>query len=120
MIVFALLAGLVMFNTIRLAIYSNREEIGVMRVVGASNASCAARSSWKACSAARSPPSSRSSSPRRSLFRRRPYLNVFIPGMNIFQYFATHIVQLFLYMLLFGVALGGLSSFVSVKRYLKN
>ena len=33
----ALVAGLVMFNTIRLAIYSNREEIGVMRVVGASN-----------------------------------------------------------------------------------
>ncbi len=33
----ALVAGLVMFNTIRLAIYSNRDEIGVMRVVGASN-----------------------------------------------------------------------------------
>ena len=34
----ALTAALVIFNTISLAIYSNREEIGIMRLVGASNA----------------------------------------------------------------------------------
>ena len=32
-----IIAGLVIFNTIRIAIYSNRDEIGIMRVVGASN-----------------------------------------------------------------------------------
>ncbi|MFH0890655.1 MAG: permease-like cell division protein FtsX, partial [Candidatus Liptonbacteria bacterium] len=37
-IMLAFLAGLVVFNTIRLAIYSNRDEIFVMRSVGASNA----------------------------------------------------------------------------------
>ncbi|MDP3997454.1 MAG: permease-like cell division protein FtsX [Candidatus Andersenbacteria bacterium] len=35
-IVFALLAVLIMFNTVRLAIYSFREEIDIMRLVGAS------------------------------------------------------------------------------------
>jgi hypothetical protein len=49
-----------------------------------------------------------------------PYLNVFIPDLNIFQYFWTHILPLFFYTLLFAIVLGGLSSFIAVKRYLKN
>lgn len=49
-----------------------------------------------------------------------PGLNDFIQGLNIFHYFYTHIVQLFLYQLLFGVAIGSLSSFWAVRRYLKN
>jgi len=120
MIVFALLAGLVVFNTIRLAIYSNREEIGVMRVVGASNALVRGPFVVEGvlCGAIAAVLALIVSAP--ILYVVDPYLNVFIPGMNLFQYFATHVVQLFLYMLLFGVALGGLSSFVSVKRYLKN
>ena len=36
-VIFALLAVLIMFNTVRLAIYSFREEIDIMRLVGASN-----------------------------------------------------------------------------------
>lgn len=120
MIVFALLAGLVVFNTIRLAIYANREEIGVMRVVGASNALvrgpfvvegslCGAIAAFVALAI---------STP--ILFAIDPYLNVFIPGMNLFQYFLSHLFLLFVYLLLFGIVLGAVSSFVAVRRYLKN
>jgi cell division transport system permease protein len=116
----ALVAGLVMFNTIRLAIYSNREEIGVMRVVGASNSLVRGPfvvegMLWGLIAAIISvvvfAP---------ALYFTSPYLNEFIPGLNIFQYFYTHIIQLFLYELLFGVIIGALSSFWAVRRYLRN
>ncbi|MDR3582324.1 MAG: permease-like cell division protein FtsX [Candidatus Pacebacteria bacterium] len=117
----ALIAGLVVFNTIRLAIYSNRDEIGVMRVVGASNSLVRGPYIvegvfWGAIAAVISlvlvAP---------VLWLVSPYLGGdFIPGLNIFQYFYTHIVQLFLYQLLFGVLIGMFSSFWAVQRYLKN
>lgn len=37
-IIFAAIAGLMVFNTLRVAIYSQREEIGIMKLVGASDA----------------------------------------------------------------------------------
>jgi len=116
----ALVAGLVMFNTIRLAIYSNREEIGVMRVVGASNSLVRGPfvvegMLWGLIAAVISVAVFAP-----ALYFVSPYLNEFIPGLNIFQYFYTHIVQLFVYELLFGVIIGGLSSFWAVRRYLKN
>ncbi len=120
MIVFALLAGLVVFNTIRLAIYANREEIGIMRVVGASNA--LVRGPYVVegmlCGAISAIVALAISTP--ILYAVNPYLNVFIPGMNLFQYFGAHAVALFCYLLLFGIALGGASSFIAVRRYLKN
>ncbi len=120
MIVFAFLAGLVVFNTIRLAIYSNREEIGVMRVVGASNA--LVRGPYVVegtlCGAIAAILALVISTP--IIFVVDPYLNVFIPGMNLFHYFLSHFFSLFLYNLLFGVVLGAFSSFIAVRRYLKN
>jgi cell division transport system permease protein len=116
----ALIAGLVVFNTIRLAIYSNREEIGVMRVVGASNS--LVRGPYVVegmiCGAIAAVASLILAAP--ALYFASPYLNVFIPGLDIFQYFYTHIVRLLIYELLFGIVIGGLSSFIAVRRYLKN
>ncbi len=36
-IVFTIIAGLIVFNTVRVAIYTHREEIGMMKLVGATN-----------------------------------------------------------------------------------
>jgi cell division transport system permease protein len=119
-IILALIAGLVVFNTIRLAIYSNRDEIGVMRVVGASNA--LVRGPYVVegmiCGAIAALASLVFAVP--ALYLISPYLDILIPGLGIFHYFYAHIFQFLLYELLFGVVIGALSSFFAVRRYLRN
>lgn len=119
-IVLVLLAGLVVFNTIRLSIYSSREEIGIMRVVGASNS--LVRGPFVVdgmlCGAIAAVVSMVIIAP--TLYFISPYLNYFIPGLNLFRYFYTHLLQLSLYELLFGILVAGFSSFFAVRRYLRN
>lgn len=114
-----LMAVLVTFNTIRLAIYANREEIRIMKLVGA-----------------------------RRRFIRGPYLvegalygifsaiivvalfypilagvgnrlERFFGGTNIFDYYASNWWQVLLILMIAGVLLGVISSSIAVKRYLK-
>jgi len=116
---FSIIAILVAFNTIWLAMYSNRDEIGIMRLVGASNS-----------------------------YIRGPYIVegiiygilaallsiiitiplILIAGpwaekitaeVSLETYFFTNFLKLTLYQLLFGIILGGLSSFIALRRYLK-
>ena len=118
-IILGIVAVLVAFNTIRLAIYSTREEIEVMRLVGASNwfirgpfvvqgvivGIVAAFISLLLFIPA-------------TLFLAGPLENL-ISGFNIFQYFLSNIFVIFLVQLLVGVILGMISSAIAVRRYLK-
>jgi cell division transport system permease protein len=110
---------IIMFNTIRLAIYTAREEIAVMRLVGASN-----------------------------LYIRGPFvvegviygvfssivaMVLFYPitfwlgdatvnffgGINLFEYYIQNFAQIFLTILISGVLLGSISSYLAVRKYLK-
>jgi cell division transport system permease protein len=120
MIFLALIAGLVVFNTVRLAIYSNRDEIGIERVVGASN--ILVRGPYMVegviCGAIAAIAAIIIATP--ITYFISPYLNVFIPDLNIFQYFYTHFLQFLLYEILFGAVIGGLSSFIAVRKYLRD
>jgi len=118
-IVLAAIAILVTLNTIMLTIYSTRDEIGVMRLVGASNkfirgpyivqgilyGVLAAVLSLVLVA------------PLIAL--ANPYINVLIPEMNLQAYFYSHLPKLFLYQLFFGIVLGTVSSGIAVRKYLK-
>ncbi|MEK7110729.1 MAG: permease-like cell division protein FtsX [Patescibacteria group bacterium] len=119
-IVLALIAGLVVFNTIRLAIYSSRDEIGVMRAVGASNSLVRGPFMVEGVIAGVLSAVVSIIVTAPIAYAVSPYFSVFIPGLNIFRYFYTNLLSLFGYQLLFGIGVGALSSFVAVRRYLKN
>jgi cell division transport system permease protein len=114
-----LVAILVAFNTILLGIYSNREEISIMRLVGASN--LFVRGPFvimgiiygfitALLSLLISIP---------IVFFASPYLKVFIPQMDLVGYFTSHLFSLLLYQILFGVGIGVISSFIAIRRYLR-
>lgn len=118
-IIFGLASLLIAFNTIRLAIYTARDEIGVMNLVGAS--------AW---------------------YVRGPFViagvlygvvsgifvllvlypvviwlgpgsEQFLGSFNVFTYFVSHFPLLLLIVMGTGIGLGSLSSFLAVRRYLR-
>lgn len=117
--VFILMSCMIVYNTIRLAIFVYRDEIAVMKLVGASN-----------------------------MFIRGPFIVeailyafvatlvtlvfyypatlwvtkktvFFFEGMNIHSYFVSHIFELIGILLLSGVVLAVISSLLAVRKYLR-
>ncbi|MEK7113516.1 MAG: permease-like cell division protein FtsX [Patescibacteria group bacterium] len=108
---------IITFNTIRLTIFISKEEIGVMRLVGASKMRV------------RGP----------SMIEGAIYgtvstivtLLIFLPltyylsknmtsflGLNIYEYYISHLLQISVVILLSGVLLGVISSFIAIRKYL--
>ncbi len=117
--VLALLAILVTFNTIRLAIYNWRNEIGVMKLVGASNwyvrgpflvegvlygVSAALISILVVFPL---------------VYFLSPKLAVFMPGVNLWGFLGANLLSILGLQFFIGIALGVLSSIVAIRRYLE-
>lgn len=118
-LVLAFIAVMVTFNTIRLTIYNQKSEIEIMRLVGGSN--------WHI---------------------KAPYLiegglygifsatiailvfyptlwfisskmGVLIPGISLIGYFVSNVFEFVPLLLVMGVALGVISSYIAIRRFLK-
>lgn len=117
-LVFVLIAILVTLNTMQLAIYTSKEEISVMRLVGAGN--------WYI----RGP--FIVSGVMAGFLASLMVLVVFYPitawvgektadflaGINLFTYYKQNFLQIAAISIGIGIALGGISSLLSVRRYL--
>jgi cell division transport system permease protein len=118
-VLMALIAGIVVYNTIRLAIYSNRDEIGIMRLVGASNP--LVRGPYVVEGMIQGALAAVVSlilvAPL--LYALSPGLSRFIPELNLFEYYLSNLLTLFFYQVLLGLVIGSVSSFVAVRRYLR-
>lgn len=118
-ILLAGIAFLVAFNTIRMAIYTSREEIKIMKLVGASN--------WY------------TSGPflvegfLHGFFASVVALIIFFPltywlgpkaelffgGSDLYVYYVTHLLEFFLVLFLIGIVIGIMSSSIAIRRYLR-
>ncbi len=118
-LIFGFVAFLVAFNTVRLAIYSSREEITVMKLVGASN--WFVRGPFLTEGVVHGLVASAFSFmiivPGISFLG--PKLFGFLPEINLTQYFYNNFFQILLIQTAAGVVLGVFSSWVAVRKYLK-
>jgi cell division transport system permease protein len=115
----SVISVLVTLNTIILTIYSTREEIGVMSLVGASNKFI--RGTYLVQGALYGFAAAIFSMVLMAplIFVASPYIKVLMPEMNLLAYFYGNLPALLGYQLLFGVVLGSFSSAIAVRKYLK-
>ena len=118
-LVLALVSILVTFNTIRLAIYSSRDEIEVMRLVGASNRFASGPFIVEGA--------------MYGFFSALIAMIIFYPiivwvdpkiasvfsGVSLFRYYIDNFGQIFAILLGIGVLICSVSSLIAVRRYLK-
>ena len=117
--VLAVIAILVTFNTIRLTIYNHKQEIEIMRLVGGSywhvKAPYLIEGGLYGLFASLVTivifyP---------SLYAISSKFGVLMPGINILAYFGSNALQYISIILLAGILLGVLSSFVAIRRFLR-
>lgn len=110
---------LITFNTLRLVIYMSRDEISVMKLVGASNRHIkgpffVAGSIYGFLSAIIT----------LLIFYLLTYwlgknATEFLDGLNMFNYYISNFGEIFLIIVGSGVAIGALSSYLAVRKYLR-
>jgi cell division transport system permease protein len=118
-LILAVIAVLVTFNTIRLTIFNQKQEIEIMRLVGASNwhirgpylvegglyglfAALAALAIFYP-----------------AVFFISEKISSFTPDINLSSYFFGGIAQIFLLVIVLGIFLGVTSSFIAIRKHLK-
>ena len=119
-IIFILISIIVTFNTIKLTIFMARDEISVMRLVGASNTYVKGPFiiSGLLCGII-------SAVIILILFALitfaiNHYYGSYFVGFNLFKYYILHFLQIFAVIFGSGIILGSLASYLATQKYLKN
>jgi len=117
--VLAVIAVLVTFNTIRLTIYNQRQEIEIMKLVGGSNWYIKAPFLVEGGLYGAFAASVTAVVFYPALFFISPKISTLMPGVSLMSYFTANMLQ-FLFMVFFvGILLGVVSSLVAIRRFLK-
>lgn len=117
--VLAAIAVLVTFNTIRLTIYNQRQEIEIMKLVGGSNWHIKAPYLVEGGLYGAFAATVTAVIFYPTLFLISPKIESLMPGVSLISYFLSNIFQFSVLILFVGVSLGVVSSMVAIRRFLK-
>lgn len=120
-IIFVLISVIMMYNTIRIAIYSHREELGIMKLVGATNWFIRAPFILESLIYALIASTASLALLAAIVFSLAPYVNGFFTGYNfsLNLFFINNLWLIVVGQLLFSTILAIGSSMLSIGRYLR-
>lgn len=118
-LVLAILAILVAFNTVRLGIFNLRKEISIMRLVGASNWLIRGPFIIQGVIAALLATLITISIFGFASYLIAPKIGVLIAGFDLFEYFKSNLGIIILIQLVSALGLGTVPSFIAIRKYLK-
>ncbi len=111
-------AALIIFNTIKLAIHSNRDEIGIMRLVGASNYFIRGPFLVEGILYGILGGVMATLVIGGGIYYFSPYMRIFVPDLDGWNYFLSNSFRFLAYEAFFGILLGVVSSYIAVRKYL--
>lgn len=111
-------AALIIFNTIKLAIHSNRDEIGIMRLVGASNYFIRGPFLVEGILYGILGGVMATLVIGGGIYYFSPYMRIFVPDLDGWNYFISNSFRFLAYEAFFGILLGVVSSYIAVRKYL--
>lgn len=118
-IMLAVVAVLIAFNTVRIAIYNSRDEIETMRLVGASNWFIRGPFLVQGMIAGVLAVSITFLMFGIALWFLSPKIDMIIPGLNLYAYFFGSFFVVIILQLAAGVGLGACASWLAMRKYLK-
>jgi len=118
-LILSLVAILVSLNAIMLAIHSTREEISIMRLVGASNVFIRGPYVVQGILYGFIAAVSSIVFMAPLIYFSAPYLKMIMPEVDMWSYLLGNLLSLTLYQIMFGIILGTVSSAIAVRKYLR-
>ena len=119
-VLFIIMSILVAFNTIRLAMYTHRAEIEIMRLVGASNWYIKMPFVIEGAILGILAGAITLTFVYPIVIYVSPKIAQFLPGLDLYAYFLNNIFSFTLFLLALGMSLGVISSLIAIRRYLKS
>lgn len=118
--VFSLIVALVIFNTIRLTIYTQRDEIKIMKLVGATNMFVRLPYLIEGVIYGLLASIFSTIISYAAIYYFAPSINSFLGGnTDIFSYFVGNFFYIIGLQILFGSFLGALSGYIAIRKYLR-
>lgn len=118
-VIFAIIAILVTLNTIRMSLYAHRKEFEIMRLVGASNLYVKMPTLVEGVLYGLTSGIIASIFLVITIFALDPFAKRIIDNIDISILYGAHMVQIVVTVILIGVILGFISSYIGVRRYME-